>query len=95
MTGSLRKRTPRYPLLEGGEEALLRFWGRRCRSPRWTGRRPAGGARRHQRNGPSRAASGQLDRVTVSEELAAVRRYPEPTERDARRCVGGGMHRLW
>jgi len=38
-------------------------------------------------------APAELDRLAVSEELAATRQYPETSERDARRCFGDAFHR--
>jgi hypothetical protein len=50
-----------------------------------------------QRHQHVKGAPAELDRLAVGDQLAAMRRYPETPERDARRWFGGGIHQppLW
>jgi hypothetical protein len=50
-------------------------------------------ARLDQRHQHIEGAPAELDRLAVSDELAAVRHHPETPERDTRRCFGGAFHR--
>jgi hypothetical protein len=47
-----------------------------------------------QRHQHIEGAPAKLDRLALGEDLAAVRQHPETSERDARRRIGGGTHRL-
>jgi hypothetical protein len=61
------------------------------RHQRVLGDNPA--ARLDQRHQDVEGAPAELDRPAVGEQLAAVRRYPETSEREARRCFGSAFHR--
>jgi hypothetical protein len=51
-------------------------------------------ARLDQRRQHVEGAPAELDRLAVSKQLAAMRQHPEMSERDASRCIGGGIHRI-
>jgi hypothetical protein len=45
-----------------------------------------------QRHQHVKAATAELDRAAVGEQLAAMRQQDKTPERDARRCFGSGIH---
>ena len=49
--------------------------------------------RLNQRHQHVKGATAEFDRPAIGEQFAAMRQQQEASERDTRRCFGGGIHR--